>query len=543
MNSTPVHARKGISPLPLLTCLIMFIAIIPSCGPEPFQDWDTETYHQMSREWGNYSDWQGQLQQSITQRTKLQLTRQYPRALKSDQLAEVTDPIIINPRTDEISPTDRTVEWYVQAALQRNPAITAAYEKVNRLKNIAPQAKSLDFPSAAFEAGELAETAAGQVEFRATVRQEIPFPGKLRARGLIALQNTSIAAAELERVRLQVIADVRRAYWRLFYSVRGIEVTEANYQLVDQFQRIAEARVRAGQTSTQDVLRAAVELGVLEEQLICFREQKRSATAMLNQLMNRSPYTSLPDPPSVEMSDFDLNMDLLLEEAQRYNPDIQAARATVGKFREELKLARLDNYPDFLLGFTYGPVRSNGPVADIRGKDQWWFTIGFTMPIWFKRIQGAKFEAYRGVREALASLRNANNVVAFRIIDSIANVEAQRDEVILFRDQILPQARQTVEASVSGYETGELDFLTLIDNWQQLLQFELIQYQNITELEQAFADLREAVGRDFNVAVSEQGLNTVDQIIDNEIHGQESGISKEEQVREEELLEGSPDIR
>ncbi|WP_432799553.1 TolC family protein [Poriferisphaera sp. WC338] len=522
--------------------MILLLLCLSGCAAEPFQDWDAETYAAMSGDWGKYSQWDGELEAAITKRTKLKLTKRLDDPPASDEMIDITKGLLITPNQPSTE-IDRGVEWYVQVALDRNPSILAARNRVQRLKNIAPQVSSLDFPTAQFQAGELAQTAAGQVEFLANVQQKVPFPGKLKARGKIALQDASIAAADLDRVQLQVIADVRRAYWRLFYAVRGIEVAQANYQLLDQFQRIAEARVKAGQTSIQDVLRAAVEIGVLNEQLVRFIEQKRSSTAMLNQLMNRVPTAGITSPPPVEMQDFDINLEMILKQAQIYSPEIQAARANVGKYREALKLARLENYPDFLFGFTYAPVRSNGPVADINGNDQWWFTVGFTIPIWFERIQGAKYEAFYGVKESLASLREANNVVAFRVIDAIANVEAQRDEVILFRDQILPQARQTLESSVSGYQTGELDFLTLIDNWQQLLRFELLQYQNLTELEQAFADLRETIGRDVRVRQGNNGQRDINTLIEQEVSGEWPGKAKQIELENEEKMDQSPDMQ
>ncbi|QDU33066.1 Outer membrane efflux protein [Poriferisphaera corsica] len=518
-----------------------FTGLVAGCGPEPFRDWNESTYARMDKEWGRYSDWEDDLKKQITERTKRQLDRGAESVQTPNSLSNITSGIKFSAATGGEHSVDRGVEWYVQTALERNPAILAASERVKRIGKIAPQARSLDFPEAFFEVGNLPQTAAGQVEFRSGIRQRIPFPGKLKARGLIIEQEAEVAAADMERVKLQVVADTRRAFWRLYYAVRGIEVTRANYQLLDQFQRIAEARVRAGQTSVQDVLRAGVEIGVLNEQLVQFREQKIVATAMLNQLMNRQPNTLLPDPPDVEMTDFDINKKRLLEQAQLYNPSIQGAKSMVGRYREQLKLARLENYPDFLLGFVYGPVRNNGPVESISGEDQWWITLGFTIPIWTKRIQGAKFEAYHGVNESLAALRDANNVVAFDVLDSLANVEAQRDEVVLFRDQILPQARQAVDASVSGYQTGELDFLTLIDNWQQLLRFELLQYRNVAELEQAFADLREAVGRDIRANRSNKGQNEINNIIQNEIAGENPGPEQQKEMESEQQMEMSPD--
>ena len=59
---------------------------------------------------------------------------------------------------------------------------------------------------------------------------------------------------------------------------------------------------------------------------------------------------------------------------------------------------------------------------------------------------------------------------------------------------LIPQARQTYEISLTGYQAGDTTFLTVIDNWQRWLQFEQMRHQNLTELETAFSQLQQEVG-------------------------------------------------
>ena len=90
--------------------------------------------------------------------------------------------------------------------------------------------------------------------------------------------------------------------------------------------------------------------------------------------------------------------------------------------------------------------------------------------------------------------------MAFRVQDALVRAESQHRQVMLFRDVIIPQARQTVDASLSGYRAGKLEFLTLVDNWRRLFEFEVIYHQDLAALEQSLADLQQAVGRDLDFA-------------------------------------------
>lgn len=394
-------------------------------------------------------------------------------------------------------PDNTGVDDYVRYALEHNAGIVASRQKVARLTQRVPQAVSLDDPMfqiAPF--GEMAETAAGEVGLMTGISQRLPTPGKLDARGRIAGQQVAVAVAELNERALAVVADVRRAYWSLYFTVRAIEVTQNNKKLIQQFRDIADAKLRANTATQPDVLRASVELSNIENELIGLRQKRTAARAMLNQLMNRPVTTALSDPEPVDLNEIGLELDALIAAATLTNPGLAKTRERIREYRERVKLARLNRWPDLTVSANYNAVDDDGLSGVANGDDQWWFGFGFNLPIWVQRLDAAEREANRGVLENLAELTDTSNRVAFRVQDALSKVEADQQLVILFRDVIIPQARQTVDASLSGYRAGTIDFLTLVDNWRKLLNFQVQYHRNLTRLEQDFADLQEAVGRD-----------------------------------------------
>ncbi len=72
----------------------------------------------------------------------------------------------------------------------------------------------------------------------------------------------------------------------------------------------------------------------------------------------------------------------------------------------------------------------------------------------------------------------------------------------LFREDILPKARQTFEVSSQAYNVGEVDFMQLIDNWRQLLRYEVTFRQLEASFRQTLAELERVVGG-FSVQISE----------------------------------------
>jgi outer membrane protein TolC len=273
-------------------------------------------------------------------------------------------------------------------------------------------------------------------------------------------------------------------------------VTRRNRDLLAQLTDVAEARYRAGTATQQDVLRASVEMNKLDNDLIGLEQRRVTASAMLNRLVDRRVDAPLPVPPARDPDPLSLELDAVLAMAGQSNPDIARVRERIEGFRQRLELARLNRWPDLTLSFSYNLVENDGlsPVAN--GDDQWWVGAGINLPIWADRLDAAESEAARGIFESIAALGDVQNRVAFRVQDALVRAESQQRQVVLFRDVIIPQARQTVDASLSGYRAGKLDFLTLVDNWRRLFEFEVIYHQDLAALKQSLADLQQAVGRD-----------------------------------------------
>lgn len=402
---------------------------------------------------------------------------------------------------DAILPADANIDSYVRLALQRNPSIRSAERRVERLGTRVPQATSLDDPMfqiAPF--GEMAETAAGQVGLMTGVSQKLPFPGKLDTRGKIAEQDVAMALAELRQTRLRVVADTRRAYWSYYFTTRAMQTTRESRSLLSNLKQIAETEYKAGTRSQPDVLRASVELSNLDNELITLGQRQATSRSMLNQLMDRPVDSALPELTVVEPERLDASLDELLTTAAHHNPAIAKVHERIEQFRQRQKLARLNRWPDLTVSANYNAVEDAGMSMAANGKDQWWFGFGVNLPIWVDKYEAAEREALQGMLEGVADLTAEQNRIAFEVQEAYLKVEAQQKLVELFKDVIIPQAKQTVDASSSGYRAGSVDFLTLIDNWRKLLNFELMYHRALAETEQAVADLERAIGQDVSRA-------------------------------------------
>lgn len=416
------------------------------------------------------------------------------------------------------APEPRSLREFIISALERNPGIKAAEETARARAARVPQATALPDPMLMTRTlPEPVRTAEGDNYFTLGVQQRFPVPEKLDRAGRVALQEARMAIEELQRTRLNVIGDVKRAYFRIYIIDRTIEVDLTNQDLLRGLIDAARAQVASGRRRQDDVLRAQVELSSLESQLVELRQQRETTVAMLNRVLNRSPGTAVPTLDEFAVRGVDVRMEELFSVAADRNPDLQRLKQRIERDRQGVELAKLAYWPDFTLGFEWmsmqpraafvpPPNPQTGMVPPVNrmseaGSDNWAITLSVNIPLWIEKIEA-------GIREAnsrrLATQHEyvaAKNRVDFEIEDALARVRAQQELANIFKNTIIPQAQQAYEVSRTSYSAGASDFLVVIDNWQKWLMFTIQYHRALGELERSVADLEQAIG----LSLSEAG--------------------------------------
>lgn len=384
---------------------------------------------------------------------------------------------------------------YIRYALSQNPDIEVARKRVDAAAYRVPQAASLRDPTFGVTSfPEPVQTAAGRQEVALNASQQVPWFGKLDTKAAAAEAETNVARSQLAVVELDVVEQVKRAYYELYFIQKAIRIVEDNRKLLRKFVQIAESKYRTGKASQQDVLRAQVEVSNLDNQLIRLRQQIDSSQARLARLLHISPDTpvrALEQPPREQIPQ---DLERLYQQAIAGRPELHAQLAAVQRDRRNVELARLDYFPDLTAGVTWIGTSTTGlsPVAN--GEDAVLLGFSVNVPIYRKRLDAGVREAESRAAASTRQYDSLRDRTAESVKDLYSQANSQYDLVKLFRDDIIPKSAQTLDVSQSAYQVGEVDFLTLIDNWQQLLRFQVAYYRLESQLQQTLASLEKVVG-------------------------------------------------
>ena len=109
-------------------------------------------------------------------------------------------------------------------------------------------------------------------------------------------------------------------------------------------------------------------------------------------------------------------------------------------------------------------------------------TAEIKLPVYFGRKQRLGVEeAQARLQEARENYQAARQDLVFAAKDKYFTAMTSEKLLALFQSGIIPQSSTALESALSGYEVGNVDFLTLLNNAITLLNYEMQYYQELTK--------------------------------------------------------------
>jgi len=392
------------------------------------------------------------------------------------------------------------LEALVEEALATNPDILAAKEKHEVYAERVPRAGALEDPMLGFGVANLPTTFSfSEVDMTSkqlSISQLLPYPGKRAARREAAGEEAEAVSNEVEERAVNVIREVKNAYFDLSHIYRTTEVTQRNKGILESLARIAEARYSVGEGIQQDVLKAQVEISRMVDELIMLGQQRVATEARLCSLLNRSGDCIIGQPEELVFRKYPITIQELRKAALETNPSLARMKNMIEAKEKELQLARLDYYPDFRLRFAYGQ-RDDG-FEDVGRRDLLTGIVEVNLPIFYKSKQDRKVaEALAAIRSVEAQYSGAKNEVFFVIANMTSMLERAERQMELYKTGVIPQAGAQLKSALSAYTVNRVDFISLLDSQMTLYRYELEYHGALTQYEKNLAALEAAVGKQF----------------------------------------------
>lgn len=363
-------------------------------------------------------------------------------------------------------------------ALERNPTLAAAAARIDAARGRQVQAGLYPNPVIGYHATEIGNqgTAGQQGGF---FSQKFITGGKLRLDRAAAGMETNESRFLFDAQERRVLSDVRIRFFEALVAQRRVELTKELARIADQLVAATERLLAGRQVSENDLLLAEIEAEETHDLYDQARNEEREAWRRLAAVIGEPamPVTPLAGELDADLPSFNWEESYAMVLAG--NPELDAARTRVDRARFVLRRATREPIPDI-------DVLVSVRHHNVTGSDVANLQVGLPIPI-FDRNQGNISKAQA---EWIAASREVQRIeldlqdrlaVAYR---RYANARQQADR---YRSRILPRARKSLELVTGGYDTGQVDYLTLITSQQTYVRVNLSYLDALRELREAAA--------------------------------------------------------
>jgi outer membrane protein TolC len=374
-----------------------------------------------------------------------------------------------------------------------NPQISAADHGVRAARQMAPQVTTLPDPKFTYQQFSVGSpkpfagyTNSDFAYIGVGASQELPYPGKLRARGTVAERDADTKQAEVEVTKTSIADAVKADYLQLAYLQQMLGILRQNESALDQLIQDATAHYQVGQGMQQDVLQAQVNRTKIVKEITMHHQQMGEIQAHLKGLLSRDQDS--PDIVTEDLIETPLKRtsDELLAVVRQNNPQVQVDASSIRTQDAQVALAKREGKPDFEVGYMY-------QNTDRKYRDYYMFTFDVRFP--------RKTRVNAEIAEATEKRSEARQTLEAHLQQQLAEVQeeyvrATSDEELLkeYREGLIPQSDAAYRATLGAYASNREQFIHVLSYFTDLLSLRLDYTQTLMDHEAALAHLETLTG-------------------------------------------------
>ncbi len=295
-------------------------------------------------------------------------------------------------------------------------------------------------------------------------------------------------ATSLEQTTLNLVRDVRVGYADTLLAHDRMLLSQQSVALRRETLALVDARFRAGDVAELEVIAAAGDLRVAEEQLSRREGELAVARSRLRFLVGlptdgaNVDMTGAPVEPAAPA-----DLDRLVRDALAARPDLRAAELAIESAQRRAKWER-------------SRIATLSGILDMNGSGKKGFEAGpginAEIPV-FNRNQGGVRRADAEVERAARQFLATRERILAEVRDAHARLSTARASLRAFNDEIIPTAEETARIAERAYRDGAQSYLFVLDASRRLVDARDAGVQALADARRAAAELERSTGRSY----------------------------------------------
>ena len=333
------------------------------------------------------------------------------------------------------------------------------------------------------------ETRLGPQVVMLNASQMFPWFGTLDAKEELTIQMAKVRYEELMAERLNVIYEIKTAYYGLNYLQKEIELIHENLDNYDALESIALGKVEAGNASLSEVLRIQSEIAAIETRLELIKLEQRTLNADINRLIKAPLDQEIEIPDSIQYQSISLDFESTRLKLEQNHPLLQQLNYQFQASQSRVEVSQKMNQPTFGVGLDYSIVnpRIDANPAN-NGRDILVPRVMLSIPIYRKR-HNAVISQESLTQEAI-NYRKESIVddMLNKLIQFQANQNSARISLELKENQ-LEKITSAYEILLAEYSANGTNMEALLKTQNNLIQLRLEREVSVLQMGVAQANI------------------------------------------------------
>jgi len=384
------------------------------------------------------------------------------------------------PRAQTDAHAGVTIAHLEQLALRHNPTLGQASRRIEALCGTHLQVGIKPNPSIGYIGEEIGDGGrAGQqgIQFQ----QTIITGGKLALNRAVVSYEIAQAQQEFEMQRRRVLNDVRIAAYHALAAQQTVTLAEQLLALGEAGVKAAEGLFQAKEVSRADVLQARIEANSARLTLETSSNNARAAWRRLAMVVGVPDLQQVRIQNTLPGEPLSLTWDGALTDLMAASPELGRAYAGVERARRHLARQCAGQIPDVTLG---GGIRHNFESETTVA------TASLSVPLQiFNRNQGNILRAQAELAEAHREVERVELSLQDRLAVVFREYENARQRASRYRNDILPDAKASLDLVQQGYEGGEFGYLQLLTAQRTYFETNVAYIQALAQLWTSTAEI------------------------------------------------------
>lgn len=360
-----------------------------------------------------------------------------------------------------------TLEEALSMGLARNPGLASLELEIQAREARTQQAGTPYNPELSLEAENFAGSGnlsgVDGMETTLGLGQVLELGGKRSLRKKLAGSEKDLARWDLKSAQVGLKSEMRGAFTEVLAAQERLRILQDGLGVNKQLLETAKLRHNAGKAPATEEMKARMAYSLNHIEIDRAAQELQSARIRLASFWSIDPpgfkgakgeLRTIPPLPPLEG----------LVPALRSHPDLARWKSEIAQRRFSADAAKAASIPDLSIGAGVRHLndRGNGDVAVVAG-------VSLPLPL-ANRNKGSIREAGHRLAQADREKQAVESRLLARLRNLHQTLSARSEEIAHLKDELLPDAARTLQASRDAYQMGKLSFLEVLDSQRTLFE-------------------------------------------------------------------------